>query len=319
MKRLCLLVAGVAGALGIGLARAEDAPPEVRFLERRLDPDWTALGIAGDDLDGLDRDGLRTLVSRHAGEPPSGTEMFRHREGGLWVRSSPAYLRRLAQVLPQTETPVPTISVRAVLFEVTGWPPPGRDPTRTIALEEILALPADRRRVLSDLQVVTRSGANAQVNDVAELIYPTFYESIVGGEGQTFGPDPVVPSKGYETREIGGFLSVTPTILEDDARVELAMAWEWTEQVGIIHVPGLGHPEAPFHFPRFRSQRKVATLDLRLGSPIVVSIRAFDSDSDPEGQDVIRLMAIRADLGPAPLPLDSETNPKPAPKEEGTP
>ncbi len=316
MKRFCLLVAGVAGALGIGLARAEDAPPEIRFLERRLDPDWTALGIARDDLDGLDRDGLRTLVARHAGEPPPGTEVFRHREGGLWVRSSPPYLRRLAQVLPQTATSVPTISVRAVLFEVTGWPPPGRDPTRTIALEEILALPADRRRVLSDLQLVTRGGTNAQALDMVELPFlVSAHEPDVGGMGGRMPP----PGHTHNTRMIGGELIVTPTLLEQNSRVELAMNWEWTEQVGIIPVAGLGPPGAPFHLPLLGSQRFTTSSGLRFGVPMIVSVGALGADPQPEGVKVVRLLAIRADLGPTSTRTDAELTFKPVPTEEGTP
>ena len=98
--------------------------------------------------------------------------------------------------------------------------------------------------LLSAPRVTTRSGVNAQIQVVTEIIYPTEFEvtqptiaastiSTAGTSGGLVTPPTVTPGS-FETRETGVILNVTPTVGPDGYTIDLVLAPEVAELVGWI-------------------------------------------------------------------------------------
>ena len=87
--------------------------------------------------------------------------------------------------------------------------------------------------LLSAPRVTTRSGVNAQIQVVQEIIYPTEFEvtqPTIQGEGALVTPPTVTPG-GFETRETGVILNVTPTVGPDGYTIDLTLIPEVAELV----------------------------------------------------------------------------------------
>ncbi len=87
--------------------------------------------------------------------------------------------------------------------------------------------------LLSAPKVTTRTGSNAEFKVVRELIYPTDYEitpaQTLGTTGaQSFSPAFVTPT-GFEERDLGVILNVTPTVGPDNYTIDLIMLPQVTE------------------------------------------------------------------------------------------
>lgn len=84
--------------------------------------------------------------------------------------------------------------------------------------------------LLSAPKVTCRSGVNAQIQVVREIIYPTEFEvsqpTII--EGGIATPPTVTPGS-FETREVGVLLNVTPTVAQDGYTIDLVMQPEVSE------------------------------------------------------------------------------------------
>ncbi|NCC50239.1 MAG: hypothetical protein EOM20_03390 [Spartobacteria bacterium] len=90
--------------------------------------------------------------------------------------------------------------------------------------------------LLSAPRVTTRSGVNAQIEIVREIIYPTEFEvtqPTIQSEGNMVTPPTVTPG-GFETRETGVILNVTPTVGPDSYTIDLTMIPEVSELVDWI-------------------------------------------------------------------------------------
>ncbi len=102
--------------------------------------------------------------------------------------------------------------------------------------------------LLSAPRVTTRSGVNAQIQVVQEIIYPTEFEvteptisasvtsiSTTGGSaaGGLVTPPTVTPGS-FETREVGVILNVTPTVGPDGYTIDLVLTPEVAELVDWI-------------------------------------------------------------------------------------
>ena len=90
--------------------------------------------------------------------------------------------------------------------------------------------------LLSAPRVTTRSGVQAQIQVVREIIYPTEFETsepTVAESGAMVSP-PVVTPGSFETRETGVILNVTPTVGPDGYTIDLAMVPEVAELVDWI-------------------------------------------------------------------------------------
>jgi len=91
--------------------------------------------------------------------------------------------------------------------------------------------------LLSAPRVTTINGVNAIIEVVEEIIYPTEFDitendiEITGAaSGQVFIPPTVIPG-GFETRETGVILNVTPTVSADNYTINLVMLPEIAELV----------------------------------------------------------------------------------------
>lgn len=82
--------------------------------------------------------------------------------------------------------------------------------------------------LLHTLKLTTRSGVNAQVQSVSEVIYPTeFRAPIVSNSADNLVTPLPVPDV-FDTREVGAILNVTPTVGPDKRTIEIVMAPEIT-------------------------------------------------------------------------------------------
>lgn len=99
--------------------------------------------------------------------------------------------------------------------------------------------------LLSAPRVTTRSGVNAQIQVVREIIYPTEFEvseptisastvSTGTGVGGGLVTPPTVTPGSFETRETGVILNVTPTVGPDGYTIDLTMVPEVAELVDWI-------------------------------------------------------------------------------------
>jgi len=90
--------------------------------------------------------------------------------------------------------------------------------------------------LLSAPRVTTRSGVNAQIQVVKEIIYPTEFDvtqPTMNSDGNVT-MSPVVTPGTFETRETGVILNVTPTVGPDGYTLDLVMAPEVAELVDWI-------------------------------------------------------------------------------------
>ncbi|MBP7829743.1 MAG: hypothetical protein KA248_07480 [Kiritimatiellae bacterium] len=90
--------------------------------------------------------------------------------------------------------------------------------------------------LLSAPRITTRSGANAQIQVVKEIIYPTEFEvtqPTVQSQGDLVTP-PVVTPGAFQTREVGVILNVTPTVGPDGWTIDLTLVPEVAELVDWI-------------------------------------------------------------------------------------
>lgn len=157
------------------------------------------------------------------------------------------------------------------------------------------------KKILQTQTLITLSGVNGVVEGVDEIIYPTEFDvsendvSIIGArDPEKDGPyryamNTVIPG-GFETRQIGGILNVTPTINPDNETINLCLLPEIAELAGWIQygyepkpppdkieVPGVHMPQ-----PTFRSHNLTTTVSLRDGSTLVLS-----GGRDPESGEYL--------------------------------
>jgi general secretion pathway protein D len=133
--------------------------------------------------------------------------------------------------------------------------------------------------LLSAPKVTTRSGQNAEIQVVREIIYPTEFDTeTFGGTIQPFGgggnaafigleqPFLVVPGS-FETRETGVILNVTPTVGPDGYTIDLTLAPEVSELVEWIQygVPPYNIPQ-----PIFASRNVTTSLVIWDGQTVVM-------------------------------------------------
>ncbi|MCS6771277.1 MAG: hypothetical protein NZ740_04550 [Kiritimatiellae bacterium] len=90
--------------------------------------------------------------------------------------------------------------------------------------------------LLSAPRVTTRSGVNAQIQVVREIIYPSEFETTQPqfNESGSVTTPPVVTPGNFQTRETGVILNVTPTVGPDGYTIDLVMVPEVSELVDWI-------------------------------------------------------------------------------------
>ena len=118
--------------------------------------------------------------------------------------------------------------------------------------------------LLSAPRITARSGYNATIQVVREIIYPTEFDaqsqSVGTGAGESSDKTVVVVTPGsFETREVGVILNVTPTVGPDGYTIDLAMVPEVSELIGWIEY-GSAMGDITYHMPQpIFSSRNVTT------------------------------------------------------------
>lgn len=142
---------------------------------------------------------------------------------------------------------------------------------------ELLALwKSGQGTLLHALKLTTRSGVNAQVQAVSEVIYPTeFRTPVVTNPAETVAVPLPVPDV-FDTREVGAILNITPTVGPDNRTIDVVMAPEITappewRTVSVTGTDGDGRPlllEVPQ--PVFHSRNITTSIVLRDGETAVL-------------------------------------------------
>ena len=88
-------------------------------------------------------------------------------------------------------------------------------------------------RLLAAPRVITRSGAEASIRGVSEVIYPTSFVSLDGCVGQTNAASSnacqVSAGTDFATREVGAILTVLPEIVPNDSLIHLTLTPQYVD------------------------------------------------------------------------------------------
>lgn len=144
--------------------------------------------------------------------------------------------------------------------------------------------------LLSAPRVTTRSGVNAQIQVVREIIYPTEFDltqPTVDGDGNVTMA-PVVTPGGFETRETGVILNVTPTVGPDGYTIDLVMAPEVCELVDWIQYGSVIKINS--------AEGESNTYTLNMPQPVFTSRNVTTSIVIWDGQTVVMGGLIREEL-----------------------
>lgn len=130
--------------------------------------------------------------------------------------------------------------------------------------------------LLSAPRVTTRSGVNAQIQVVEEIIYPTEFETETApinipdnnnpSTGIAIVPFFVTPGS-FETREVGVILNVTPTVGPDGYTIDLTLAPEVAELIDWIQY---GTPPYNIPQPIFASRNVTTSIVVWDGQTVVM-------------------------------------------------
>lgn len=134
--------------------------------------------------------------------------------------------------------------------------------------------------LLSAPKVTTRTGSNAEIKVVRELIYPTDYEitpaQTLGTTGaQSFSPAFVTPT-GFEERDLGVVLNVTPTVGPDNYTIDLIMMpqvtelYEWINYGSKMSDGRGGLVDMDLHQPIFHSRTITTSISIWDGQTVVM-------------------------------------------------
>lgn len=138
--------------------------------------------------------------------------------------------------------------------------------------------------LLSAPKVTTKSGANAEIKVVKELIYPTEFEQSTQTAGQAGGgviggvamTQVVVTPGGFQTRDTGVILSVTPVVGPDGFTIDLTMMpqvvelAEWIDYGSTVIDPGGITRRLPMPQPIFHSRSIATSISIWDGQTVVM-------------------------------------------------
>lgn len=133
--------------------------------------------------------------------------------------------------------------------------------------------------LLSAPKVTTKSGQNAEIKVVQELIYPTeFTQSVeqLGGTGEAAQTRVVTTPGGFNVRDVGVTLNVTPTVSPDGYTIDLTMMPQVVELAGWINYGQITrHPdgtseETPMPQPIFRTRTIATSISIWDGQTVVM-------------------------------------------------
>ncbi len=132
--------------------------------------------------------------------------------------------------------------------------------------------------LLSAPKVTTKSGANAEIKVVREIIYPTEFESSTQNAGgtQTANTAVVVTPTAFETRDTGVILNVTPVVGPDGYTIDLAMMpqvvelSDWINYGSTVMGPGGEPQQINMPQPVFHSRSIATSISIWDGQTVVM-------------------------------------------------
>jgi general secretion pathway protein D len=137
--------------------------------------------------------------------------------------------------------------------------------------------------LLSAPRVTTINGVNAVIEVVREIIYPTEFDitendigDIVTGDGANFFLPPTVEPGGFETRDVGVILNVTPTVNADNYTInlvllpEIAELVDWLQYGSTIPTPEGGEYQVNLPQPIFASRNITTSMIVWDGHTVVM-------------------------------------------------
>ncbi|MDZ4200304.1 MAG: hypothetical protein U1E27_13590, partial [Kiritimatiellia bacterium] len=150
------------------------------------------------------------------------------------------------------------------------------DPGATVSSDKIKKMwTSGKGRLMAAGKIVTRSGNNAQLQGVREVIYPTDFQSApmlrAGATNATDGSSAMVIPSDLETRQVGLILNVTPTLGLDGRTVDLTLVPELCSLEGwdSLRAPMTGGHDFQVSVPSFHSQNVTTSVVLEDGQTIV--------------------------------------------------
>lgn len=154
--------------------------------------------------------------------------------------------------------------------------------------------------LLSAPRITTRSGVNATIQVVREIIYPTEFEvtqPTLQSEGSLVTPPTVTPGS-FETREVGVILNVTPTVGPDGYTIDLTLVPEVAELVDWIQYGSEISLSSPIQNPLtgLLIGSRTSTFRFNIPQPIFSSRNATTSIVIWDGQTVVMGGLMREEL-----------------------
>ena len=254
-----------------GMTRAQDADAELppgmeryeKDVSRRQLPTFQSerrrrsrggtIAIEGDDVQQLFMDmGVRF--------PPGSTIRYNSVSSKLVVTNTPEQLAKVARILDEIIRQPSQLAIHVAVLRVPhgtvsdwgldGLPPAKKDQSpfkgpvpRYLTPEEAATLMAGLRavkgfEVVTSTGVITLSGqtANTRIVERTRLVSEYTEPEVVVSENGKSVASPTTPVYGEEER-FGGQLTVTPTVGEDEATIDLELNPTFTDILGWYAVP----------------------------------------------------------------------------------
>lgn len=219
------------------------------------------------------KDGSGGRIQMNAGRPSQGLRVFGYNSSTLSTEA--------VNLVTKTEN-------QAVLGGIASFASVLTNPELGVVIQALSQ--HGGTDLLSAPRVTTRSGVNAQIQVVKEIIYPTEFDltqPTVDSDGNVTMA-PVVTPGGFETRETGVILNVTPTVGPDGYTIDLVMAPEVCELVDWIQYGSVITINS--------SEGESNTYTLNMPQPVFTSRNVTTSIVIWDGQTVVMGGLIREEL-----------------------
>jgi type II secretory pathway component GspD/PulD (secretin) len=238
--------------------------------------------------------------------PPGASVTYNDRLSMLVVKNTPENIKLFHAVVRQLNIEPTQVSIEARFLQMTHetandlFKPEPTLGRVSVIKEEILRRIRELENlkkitVLAQPKVTTVSGNTAQVKSIEEYRYATEHftpPSIpTNAPGKKIGSVSVVPG-GFETREIGTLLNVTPTLGPEGQTLNLSLVPE-ISQVATPHKIEVVTPDGKttVEQPRFRSRQVTTTVQMLSGTTILVAVADPVQGEDPDQVVLILLTA----------------------------
>lgn len=151
--------------------------------------------------------------------------------------------------------------------------------------------------VLCQPEIITIPGNTAQVKSVREERYAAEYlPADLSAETNAPSKTAVIPG-GFQTREVGTLLNVTPQVTPDGVSLNITLVPELSERLPNIKMDAsLPNGSLVVEQPRFRSRQVTTTVTMRSGTTLLLGVA--DSIGAEEDKDQITLIFLTSTILP---------------------